>query len=168
MLAKDEDTVAVGQELAKLEPGGAPAPKKEEPAEKPKPEEPKPEEPKPSEAEKPKPSESEKPKPAEAEKPKPAEQKPSPPPKSEEPKQTAAPPVGSRGEERVSLPIPMCYSWPWSFANILIFTSKGKNEPYEVEDCGAFEAIPEHGCLLDYFQRGRYVVHHGFPKIVQG
>lgn len=103
LLAKDEDTVAVGQELAKLEPGGAPAPKKEEPAEKPKPEEPKPEEPKPSEAEKPKPSEPEKPKPAEAEKPKPAEQKPSPPPKSEEPKQTAAPPVGSRGEERVKM-----------------------------------------------------------------
>ena len=104
LLAKEEDTVTVGQDLVKLELGGAPEGKKEDAAEQPK--EPAPEKSQPSEPEKqetktppPPPEQPSAPKPEpskpQAEAPKPAAPKP-------EPTSDAKPAVpGTREERRV-------------------------------------------------------------------
>lgn len=96
-LVKEEDTVTVGQDLVKLELGGAPETKKEEAAEKPK---------EPAKVEKPQPSEPEKPKAPAAEKgaiPR-LEQTKAPSPKAEPQPVSAAPAApGSREERRVKM-----------------------------------------------------------------
>ncbi|KAL5361884.1 hypothetical protein BJX96DRAFT_176646 [Aspergillus floccosus] len=98
LLVNEEDTVTVGQDLAKIEPGGAPEAKQEESSEKPKepaateqpkapePEQPKPEAPKAPTAEKPKAPEA--PKKSQPAASTPSESKPTP---------------GSRGEQRVKM-----------------------------------------------------------------
>lgn len=98
----EEDTVTVGQDLIKLELGGAPEGKKDEGAEKPKESEPKKESspaPAPAEADKPKETQASKPAPPPSEKPKEA------PAKKESPKPQGAaeakPVLGSREERRV-------------------------------------------------------------------
>ncbi|EAU31132.1 dihydrolipoyllysine-residue succinyltransferase component of 2-oxoglutarate dehydrogenase complex, mitochondrial precursor [Aspergillus terreus NIH2624] len=97
LLVNEEDTVTVGQDLAKIEPGGAPE-AKEEASEKPK---------EPAAAEQPKAPEPEQPKPEApkapaAEKPKAPE-----PPKQSQPAAStpseAKPTPGSRGEQRVKM-----------------------------------------------------------------
>jgi 2-oxoglutarate dehydrogenase E2 component (dihydrolipoamide succinyltransferase) len=97
LLVNEEDTVTVGQDLAKIEPGGAPE-AKEEASEKPK-EPAAAEQPKAPEPEQPKP---EAPKPPAAEKPKAPE-----PPKQSQPAAStpseAKPTPGSRGEQRVKM-----------------------------------------------------------------
>lgn len=109
-LAKEEDTVAVDQELVKLELGGAPEGKKEQPAEKPaekpeaKPEEKPAEKPKEPAAE-PKAPEPEKPSPPPSGQQQPpkeaAPQKPQ--PAAAKPEPAAQPAPGSREERRVRL-----------------------------------------------------------------
>ncbi len=100
LLAKEEDTVTVGQDLVKLEPGAAPE-GKEEPVEKPK----EPETPKESQ-----PSESEKQPAQEEKKPQPPQQPPAPKPEPSkpqaeapkaEPAADAKPTLGTREERRV-------------------------------------------------------------------
>ncbi|KAJ6086922.1 Biotin/lipoyl attachment [Penicillium canescens] len=103
-LVSEEDTVTVGQDLVKLELGGAPEGKKDEGAEKPKESEPKKESspaPAPAEADKPKETQASKPAPPPSEKPKEA------PAKKESPKPQgvaeAKPALGSREERRVKM-----------------------------------------------------------------
>lgn len=99
-LAKEEDNVAVDQELVRLELGGAPAPKKEQAAEKPK--EPAEEKPKEPAAEKPK-------EPSAGQEKAPEPSKPAPQPSSqpeapkEKPTSDTKPAFGSREERRVKM-----------------------------------------------------------------
>lgn len=92
----EEDTVTVGQDLVKLELGGAPETKKEDAGEKPK---------GPAAPEKSQPSEPEKPKSPDATKEAPPAPEQPPAPKPEAPKQESAPDAkpafGSREERRV-------------------------------------------------------------------
>lgn len=113
LLVKEEDTVAVDQDLVKVEVGGAPPEKKEQPAEKPK-EQPA-EKPKEEPAEKPEEPAAEKPQEQPTQKPKePEPSKPSPPPSGQaqapkpqpespkpEPPSGAPPAAGTREERRV-------------------------------------------------------------------
>lgn len=111
LLAKEEDTVTVGQDLVKLELGGAPEGKKEDAAEQPK--EPAPEKSQPSEPEKqetktptPPPEKPSAPKPEpskpQAETPKPQAEPPKPAAPKSEPTSDAKPAIpGTREERRV-------------------------------------------------------------------
>lgn len=162
-LAKEEDTVAVDQELVRLELGGAPAAKEEQTAEKQK--EPAEEKPKEPSAEKQKEPSAEKPKEPSAERPKepsagqekapePSKATPQPPSQPEAPKQKPAsdskPAVGSREERRVRAPQPdlgVCH-------NINSLLLIGENESDATEDRGAPEAVSEHSCLPHDVQRG--------------
>ena len=101
LLVSEEDTVTVGQDLAKLELGGAPEGKKEEAAEKPK---------EPAAPEKSQPSEPEPPQSQEAPKapqqppaPKPESPKPQPESPQPQPSSDAKPASGSRDERRVRI-----------------------------------------------------------------
>ncbi|KAJ5766407.1 uncharacterized protein N7511_004023 [Penicillium nucicola] len=100
LLVNEEDTVTVGQDIIKLELGGAPEGKKDEGAEKPKEAESKESSPAPAETEKPKETQASKPAPS-SEKPKEA------PAKKESPKPQGAaeskPALGSREERRVKM-----------------------------------------------------------------
>ena len=144
----EEDTVTVGQDLVKLELGGAPPEPKEKGPSEPQKDEGTEKSKEPAKAEEPKPSEPEKPK-------APAAEKPAPPPKAPtpkaEPEPTPAVP-GSREERRVG-----CLSF-LLFVEILGLTafsvSLGENEPDATSDCGAPEAVSEHGCLPHHLQRG--------------
>lgn len=93
---KEEDTVTVGQDLVKLEPGGVPEGKKEDAGEKPK---------EPAAPEKSQPSEPEQPKAPEATKtPQPPPEQPSAPkpePPKPQPPSDAKPTLGIREERRV-------------------------------------------------------------------
>ncbi|KAG9019790.1 2-oxoglutarate dehydrogenase complex E2 component [Tulasnella sp. 427] len=104
LLFGEEDTVTVGSDLFKLEPGEGGASKaaeapKEESAPKPKEEEPKPE----PKAETAKPEPPKETKAAPAPEPKKEEKKPAPAPASAPPAAGAKPPAGSRGETRVKM-----------------------------------------------------------------
>ena len=102
LLVNEEDTVAVGQDLAKLELGGAPEGKKEEAAEKPK--EPEtPEKSQPSEPEPPKSQEAPKTPPQQPPAPKPESPKPQPESPKPQPSSDAKPASGSRDERRVRI-----------------------------------------------------------------
>lgn len=154
LLAKEEDTVTVGQDLVKLEPGAAPEGKKEESAEKPK----EPETPKESQ-----PSESEKQPAQEEKKPQPPQQPPAPkpePPKPQaeapkaEPTADAKPTLGTREERKVGHPLSLFYigASPMFCVDLLTvdFVDLGENEQNAPEDRGAPEAIPEHGRFAHY------------------
>lgn len=147
-LVKEEDTVTVGQDLVKLELGGAPETKKEEAAEKPK---------GPAKVEKPQPSEPEKPKAPAAEKgatPRPEQTK-APSPKAEPQPVSAAPAApGSREERRVGFRRSFFNSDAYLSSFIFSFLFLGENEPDAVANCGTSEAISKYGCLTHYFQRG--------------
>lgn len=103
LLAKEEDTVTVGQDLVKVEAGAAPEGKKEEPAEQPKePETPK--ESQPSESEKQPPQEEKKPQaPQQPPAPKPEPSKPQAEAPKAEPAADAKPVLGTREERRVKM-----------------------------------------------------------------
>ncbi|ODM18317.1 Dihydrolipoyllysine-residue succinyltransferase component of 2-oxoglutarate dehydrogenase complex, mitochondrial [Aspergillus cristatus] len=100
LLVNEEDTVAVGQDLVKLELGGAPETKKEDAGEKPK---------EPAAPEKSQPSEPEKPKspappaPEQPPAPKPETSKPQTETPKQEPASDAKPAFGSREERRVKM-----------------------------------------------------------------
>lgn len=126
----EEDTVTVGQDLIKLELGGAPEGKKDEGAEKPKESSPTP-----AEAEKPKETQASKPAPPPSEKPKEA------PAKKESPKPQGAaeakPALGSREERRVCF----CHVFAMfhhtahtDIANMVPSICSGQDEPYASED----------------------------------
>lgn len=100
LLVNEEDTVTVGQDLAKLELGGAPEGKKEEAAEKPK-EPATPEKSQPSEPEPPKSQEAPKTPPQQPPAPKPESPKPQPESPKPQPSSDAKPASGSRDERRV-------------------------------------------------------------------
>ena len=139
--------MTVGQDLVRLELGGAPAEgKKEEKAES-EPKEPASKEQSTSSDPEPKKEES-KPKeessaaPKQEKKPEPKKE--SPPPKSDS--KSAAPTLGNREERRVS---------------VYIFSSRffaqadtcvGQDEPYAPAYCRETEAVSEHGSLLDHLQ----------------
>jgi 2-oxoglutarate dehydrogenase E2 component (dihydrolipoamide succinyltransferase) len=160
-LASEEDTVTVGQDLVRLELGGAPpAGDKEEPAPKDDSAPPKKSEPE----SKPESKQESEPKPA------PPASKPEP-PKQSEPKQsksdsapppsTSGPVLGSREERRVCtarLPVPFAFT----------YIVAGQDEPYASPHCRAPQAVSEHRCLSDHVQRGRHVQHHGVPQAIQG
>lgn len=99
LLVSEEDTVTVGQEIIKLEPGEAPEGGKQEAASEQPKEAEKPKESAP--AEKPKETQAEKPKEPQAEKPKPA---PAPAQKPKEEPKESKPAVGGREERRVCFP----------------------------------------------------------------
>ncbi|KAJ5242247.1 Dihydrolipoyllysine-residue succinyltransferase [Penicillium citrinum] len=98
LLVSEEDTVTVGQEIIKLEPGEAPEGGKQEAASEQPKEAEKPKESAP--AEKPKETQAEKPKEPQAEKPKPA---PAPAQKPKEEPKESKPAVGGREERRVKM-----------------------------------------------------------------
>lgn len=102
LLVNEEDTVTVGQDLAKLELGGAPEGKKEEAAEKPK-EPATPEKSQPSEPEPPKSQEAPKTPPQQPPAPKPESPKPQPESPKPQPSSDAKPASGSRDERRVRI-----------------------------------------------------------------
>lgn len=108
-LANEEDTVTVGQELVKLELGGAPEPKGEsaekpkEPAAADKPKSPAPEETKEAEPAKPSKPETEAPK-------QPPAPKQQPPASKQQPSEESKPSIGGREERRVcSYPLPCAF-----------------------------------------------------------
>ncbi|KAI1839652.1 hypothetical protein JX266_014137 [Neoarthrinium moseri] len=106
LLANEEDTVTVGQEIAKIEAGGAPAeaPKsesKEAPKEESASTEAKPAEPK--EENKPEPKQESKPEPKQESKPAPAPKKDTPQKQPSQPAKDAGPVLGSREERRVKM-----------------------------------------------------------------
>lgn len=107
LLANEEDTVTVGQDLVKLELGGAPETKKEDAGEKPK---------EPAAPEKSQTSEPEKPKspappaPEQPPAPKPETSKPQTETPKQEPASDAKPAFGSREERRVRLLRLFCYA----------------------------------------------------------
>lgn len=150
LLANEEDTVVVDQEIAKIEAGAA----KPEGSEKPESKEP----PKKDEA-----STEARPAPAEAEnkpesKPAPEPAKPSPPPqpkKESQPKPSgkeapaAGPVLGSREERRV------CPGPDSSIGSIETnVLGIGQDEPHASSYRRAFKAVSKHSCFPDYLQRG--------------
>lgn len=102
LLVKEEDTVTVGQDLVKLEPGGAPEGKKEDAGEKPKepaaPEKSQPSEPEPKAPEA---TKTPQPPPEQPSAPKPEPPKPQPEPSKPQPPSDAKPTLGTREERRV-------------------------------------------------------------------
>lgn len=126
----EEDTVTVGQDIIKLELGGAPEGNKDEGAEKPKESEPKKDSP-PAEAEKPKDTQASKPAPPPSEKPKEA------PAKKESPKPQGAveakPALGSREERRVCLAM-IRHTTHTDIANMIPSICLGQDEPYASEN----------------------------------
>lgn len=156
---KEEDTVTVGQEIAKIELGGEPSGgKKEEAKEEPKEPAAKEQE-TPSqlsgeqekEAPPPPKQEEKKPEPPKAEK-KPAPPAPKPQPqKTEAPKQPEAPKTeggftGNREERRVSLFKDYDYCNP-DMDRWLNMYEKGENEPHASTNCRTVETGSEHGCI---------------------
>jgi biotin carboxyl carrier protein len=168
LLVGEGDTVTVGQEIAKLEPGegssgGAkeateepkapaskdqpttsdPEPKKEQPKEESKKEAPPP------------PKKEEKPAPPKEEK-KPT----SPPSESKQESKGIDSPFGkgSRNENKVGMPC----------ARKMFLIIPGQNEPYASENSRTLEAVSEHCCIANNLQRSGHVEYHGVPQKVQG
>lgn len=148
LLVKEEDTVTVGQDLIKLELGGAPPEGKKEETAKEEPKEPAPKEQ--ETASQPEPSKQEtKPEPPKQEsKPQPPpqqEKKPAPP--KEESKKTESP-FGNREERRVGLDFPRAVCRP---ADLVL---PGENEPHASAHCRASQTVPEYRRLAHHLQRG--------------
>ncbi|KAL5499221.1 KGD2 [Sanghuangporus vaninii] len=104
LLAEEESTVTVGQDLFKYEPGAAGEAPSEKPSEEPKPQETPKEESKPSETPKEEPKPAETPKKEEPSKPSPPPPKPAAKESTEQPEKPPAPKIpGSRNETRVKM-----------------------------------------------------------------
>lgn len=168
-LVSEEDTVTVGQEIIRLELGGAPSggdkqssSGKDQSAQDSS--EPKPQ---PKEEKQPEPKPEKKDAPSKPEPPKQPEQK-KPESKSSTAAETTQSPAstssgpGSREERRVKSQLSQ------EAALQKLITGIGQDEPHASPYRRASQAIPEHCGLPHYIQRGRYVQHYGVPKALQG
>ena len=152
-LANEEDTVTVGQDLVRIEVGGAPA----EGGSKAEPKDSKaqddsgapPPEKKPEPESKPEPKQEK----SESKPAPPPEKKDTPPPpkpSSQPPKESsdAKAPAGSREERRVRFSPTLFLLYP------LTLSKTGQDEPHASPHRRAIEAVPEHRCFTDNIQRG--------------